>query len=501
MDDLEAGVPAENRRGFGTMIEAADATRAILRPGENVWRLERSARAAVLVDGIDYFSHLESALRKARRSITILGWDFDHRIRLRPDDPDSPQLGAFLRSLVEEHPELEVRVLVWSVAVVHAPSEPTQLLLGADWEKHPRISVRLDTFHPIYAAHHQKIVCVDEAVAFVGGMDLTVRRWDRRPHEITDPARVSPEGAPYTPIHDLQMAVDGRAARAVADLARQRWRSATGETLEPLPDPEHDLWPDGLAPEFTDELVGVSRTLPLCGEQTPVSEIEALTHDCLLAARRSIYIEAQYMTAAFVGDILAAHLAAPQGPEMMIIMTHESRGFAERFVMGSNRDRLIRRLKKADRYNRLRVCYPVIRDNGVASQVMVHSKLMIVDDRLLRVGSANLNNRSMGLDSECDLVIEGVREDTRRAIEGVKWRLIGEHLDSAPDELAAATQSRGSMVGAIDALNNRRRGMACFEAMSTPGPLRPVACTGLLDPTRPFEPLWFLRRKKPRANA
>ncbi|NIS17469.1 MAG: phospholipase, partial [candidate division Zixibacteria bacterium] len=40
------------------------------------------------------------------------------------------------------------------------------------------------------------------------------------------------------------------------------------------------------------------------------------------------------------------------------------------------------------------------------TSVYMHSKLMIVDDRLAIMGSANLSNRSMGLDSECCLAIE-----------------------------------------------------------------------------------------------
>ncbi len=91
------------------------------------------------------------------------------------------------------------------------------------------------------------------------------------------------------------------------------------------------------------------------------------------------------MTARFVGDILRDHLRSPDGPEIMVVMTRESRGFAERLVMGNNRDRLIRRLKKDDKHGRLRVCYPVIRDESGESQVMVHSKLMLIDDWFLRV--------------------------------------------------------------------------------------------------------------------
>ena len=64
------------------------------------------------------------------------------------------------------------------------------------------------------------------------------------------------------------------------------------------------------------------------------------------------------MTAPFIGDILRDHLRNPDGPEVMVLMTRESRGLAERLVMGTNRDRLIRRLKRHDHHDRLRVCYP-----------------------------------------------------------------------------------------------------------------------------------------------
>ena len=165
----------------------------ILHPGKNCWRVAKASRAAVLIDGADYYAALEQSLRKARKSILIVGWDFDAGIRLLPDRPETPKLGDFLRALVEERPELEVRVLVWSVAVIHAPGAPLPLLLGAAWEKHPRIQVRLDREHPLYGAHHQKIVCIDDNLAFAGGMDLTIRRWDTCKHEAEHDLRKGPE--------------------------------------------------------------------------------------------------------------------------------------------------------------------------------------------------------------------------------------------------------------------------------------------------------------------
>lgn len=479
-----------------TFDETVDA-RKVLRAGETCWRLSRAEQAAVLIDGEDYFSRLEEALLQAKHSIFILGWDFDNRIKLRPGDSDSPSVGELLRSLVESNSNLHVRALIWSAAVVHAPSETTQLLLGADWDKHERITVKLDTFHPIYGAHHQKVVVIDDSIAFAGGMDLTVRRWDSRPHQLDNASRISPDGQTYAPIHDVQMCIDGDAAANLGDLARDRWQRATGQELAPCTE-RRDIWPCSLEPDFRRRDIGVARTYPQCGGCDPINEVERLTYESLKLARRHIYIEQQYMTALFIGDILRDHLRNPDGPEIMVLMTRESRGIAERLVMGSNRDRLIRRLKKDDKHNRLRVCYPVIRHGDEASQVMVHSKLMVIDDWFLRVGSANLNNRSMGLDSECDLAIEADDELSRTAVAKLRWRLIGEHLDVSPDVIADHAEATGSMIGAIDYFNKNGRGFECFEALTTSGPTRPVFGTAILDPSRPFEPLWFLRRKKRR---
>lgn len=483
--------------------DAADVrSTPILVPGRNCWRVARAHRAAVLVDGANYFAQLEAALRNAGRSILIVGWDFDGSIRLRPDvDAEaSPPLGPLLRKLVEERPELEIRILVWSVAVVHAPGAPGPLLFGSEWQDHPRLHLRLDTHHPIYAAHHQKIVCIDDGVAFVGGIDLTVRRWDTRQHAAGNRLRLRDDGSVYDPVHDVQMIVDGAAARAVVELAHGRWKAATGEDLPLAEGPEGDPWPRGLTPHFTDAPVAISRTCPALGSQPKVREAAALTRDALAAAREAIYIEAQYMTAPFVGDTLEEQLADPEGPEVVVLMTYESHGFAERVVMGNNRDRLIRRLRRADRFDRLRIYYPVVPGTeGGECQVLIHSKLIIVDDVLLRVGSSNLNNRSVGVDTECDLAIEAADPEMRRTIAMLRNDLLAEHLgtDAAAVRDAIANQ-RGSLIRAIESLNTGKRGLRPFDAMYDEGPSRPVFGTRLLDPQEPFEPLWFLRRRRRR---
>ncbi|MGE0847730.1 MAG: hypothetical protein AB7L41_15795, partial [Flavobacteriaceae bacterium] len=300
----------------------------ILDPGRNCVAVANADKAAVLVDGSNYFTALESALHQARRGIVILCWDFDGRIRLRHDAPESesPPLGQLLRSLVEKHEDLSVHILIWSVSLLHAPGNSTQLVFGAEWQKHPRIHLKLDTRHPVYGAHHQKIVAIDDSIAFLGGIDLTVRRWDTPDHRPANPLRTDPDGVEYHPVHDLQMVVTGDAAEAVAGVARQRWRDS-GEPELPPRGRRRDIWPEGLEADFARVPVAVARTAPKHDGLKEIREAARLTVDALWAARRTIYIEAQYLTASLVGAVLARKLRAADGPEVVIVVTRDSDGF------------------------------------------------------------------------------------------------------------------------------------------------------------------------------
>jgi phosphatidylserine/phosphatidylglycerophosphate/cardiolipin synthase-like enzyme len=297
----------------------------------------------------------------------------------------------------------------------------------------------------------------------------------------------------------MQIVVDGEAAKAVCSLARHRWRNATGELLEEC-SRKADLWPRNLIPDFTDIFAAVARTAPRWGNEPAVREAAALTADALVRAQKVIYIETQYMTASYVGDCLAETLARETGPEIIIVMTHASRGLVERFIMGRNRDRLIRRLKRADRFGRFRAFYPLVSLRDRNQQILVHSKVIIVDDLFLRVRSSNLNNRSIGLDTECDIAIEATTAAARASIARIRNELLAEHLGTTAQIVAAKGDSTGSMIAAAEGLNNNARCLHPFEAMPGDGPTRPVFGTRLFDPKRPFEPLWFLRRRKPPRN-
>lgn len=127
--------------------------------------------------------------------------------------------------------------------------------------------------------------------------------------------------------------------------------------------------------------------------------------------------------------------------------------------------------------------------------LMIHAKLMIVDDRFLRVASSNLSNRSMGLDSECDLAIEAVRDDACSGIiRRIRHRLLAEHLDVDPDQVDRAEAAEASIIGAIDSLRGRDRTLEPLRVKIPDEIDRWVPESELLDPERPIEPEALLDR-------
>jgi phosphatidylserine/phosphatidylglycerophosphate/cardiolipin synthase-like enzyme len=454
---------------------------SIVEPGRNCSRSYAATRAAVLVDGQSYFSRLAQSLSKAHHSVFIIAWDFDGAIRLDPARSNQT-VGELLRWLVDNRSDLHVRVLVWSEATIHAPGSTMPLLIGDTWSDHPRISVELDKRHPIYAAHHQKIVSIDDEIAFVGGMDLTVDRWDTPEHATHSALRVTPDGTPYDPVHDVQMVVEGDAARALAAIARRRWQAATGEEVPPSLS-EGEGWPEDLAPQFENVSVAISTASPNWRGDNGCRQSFQMTLDAIAAARSSIYLEAQYFTSRRVGEAIAASLARPEGPEILVVVGLNSHGLIEHYVMGRNRDRLARKLKKRDPYGRFRIYYPRLPSG---KDLKLHSKVMVIDDTFVRVGSSNLNNRSEGLDTECDVSIEATTAATSAVIAAVRDALLAEHLGVDTAIVRRVVSEERSLFGAIDKLNANARRLESLPGVSRRGPTWPVFLTWLLDPARPF---------------
>lgn len=452
--------------------------------GKNCWRRVHADRAAFLVDGAAYFDAFARAALRARRSILILGWDFNSRTLLWQGEspPGVPVvLGEFLDFLVKHKHGLNIHILDWDFPMIYAIDREAPPVFGLGWQPRHRIRLRFDRNFPTGGSQHQKIVVIDDAMAFVGGMDLAADRWDTPAHVADDPRRVK-EGVAYPPVHDVMIAVDGDAARALGELARERWRRGTGEKLAAARN-GGDPWPAELEPDLSHVTLGISRTEPAFDGRPEVREVEALYLDMLAAAKRLVYIENQYFTSSRIGAAIEAWLRREDCPEIVMVLRRSSDGWLEGPTMGTLRAQLLDRLRRADRFGRFHVYYPVVPDLGERS-INVHAKLCIVDDEWARVGSANLNNRSMGFDTECDIVVEADGSDVVRcAIAGFRNRLLAEHLDVSPAQVAEAVEREGSLAAAIVALAHGERRLLPLAAEVWPVSLAPIA--ELADPERP----------------
>jgi phosphatidylserine/phosphatidylglycerophosphate/cardiolipin synthase-like enzyme len=451
------------------MGAAARAWMTLLIPGETCWRTEPAGRVAFLIDTEAYFTALYEALQKARRSILILGWGFDPRARLFPDGYDGPddldEVGHVLLRLAEARPELDIRLLIWRSAFPIAASQEFFPHKARKWFEKTPIRFRLDDQVPFGACHHQKAVIIDDRLAFSGGGDISVDRWDTPGHLDVDERRIMPDQECHAPRHEVMMMVDGAAARALGEHFRQRWRLATGAEMAAPPDAGGDPWPDHVPSHLIDAKVGIGRTVPAWRRQRPAAEIRNLALASIAAARQTIYLENQYFTSPVVTEALARRLAEPDGPEIVLVTTGASPSWFDRLTMDHARGAMVWRLRAADIFGRFRAFFP---KTSAGSNIIVHSKTSIFDDTLVRIGSANLNNRSFGFDTELELAVECEAADGRRQAAALRDRLVGHFLGYTGDAVAKARAEHGGLIGAIDALNRDGRLQPLDPSRRTP---------------------------------
>src|SRR3546814_273281 len=189
----------------------SDPPPPLLRPGETCWCKEKADRVGILIDADAYFRALRSAIIETERTIVILAWELHTRVDLlpgeTPDDGWPTDFGRLIHAVVRSRPNLHVHVLLWDFSVIYAFERELIPSFKLPWKAHPRIHMITDHAHPPGGCQHQKIVVVDDCLAFCGGLDVTGGRWDTNQHIRSDPRRVTPDGRPYGPFHDVQMMV------------------------------------------------------------------------------------------------------------------------------------------------------------------------------------------------------------------------------------------------------------------------------------------------------
>ena len=469
-----------------------------IEPG--VWRYARADRATVIIDGADYFSVMQAVMLEAKYRIFLIGWDFDTRIHLgegrrwyeRGWKSSFPsRLGSFIAWLARHRPTLEIRLLKWSFGIFKWPMRGSMWWDLARWTPHRRIDFKFDSAHPVGCSHHQKIAVIDSRLAVCGGIDMTSGRRDTREHRVEEPMRNGPDRHSHGPWHDATMMMEGEIAEALGELGRDRWIRAGGKPLMPIKPPERSLWPDLLEAQFENVEIGIARTRASYREWDGVNEIEQLFVTHIKRAKRFIYAESQYFASRAVGEAMLSRLAEDDPPEIVIVHPAHAEGWLEKQAMDHARAEMVRAIEEADHRSRFSLWTP---KNG-ETDIYVHAKIMIVDDEIVRIGSANLNNRSMGLDSECDVFIDAARtgnEHAADAITALRVSLLAEHCGVEEDEMSRMLSHHDTIAEVIDhTAGQNDRHLARYHPPELADIQKTVAESEMLDPEDPedlFEP-------------
>lgn len=468
----------------------------------SVWRFAMASRAHVVVDAAAYFELMQQAMLRARLLILMIGWDFDTRVRLGsgrrwwnvPTRKRHPaRLGSFVVWLANRYKPLQVRVLKWNFGALKFVFRGTMIFDLLRWFRHPAIDFKFDSAHPLGCSHHQKIVVIDDTFAVCGGIDMTTDRWDTPEHREHEPRRLRANGKPYDPWHDITMMLEGPAAAALGELGRERWCRAGGPPIDGCASRPETAWPPRLEAEFSNVEVGIARTCAAYNGYPEVREIEELFVEHIARARTLIYAESQYFASRRVAEALATRLAQPDPPEVVLINPLTADGWLAQAAMDTARVRLLHAVAERDVQRRMRVFVPY----SGTKPIYVHAKLTIVDDEILRVGSANMNNRSMGLDTEADVFIDARRPandrpEVRGAIQRLRFRLLAEHCGLEAAAIPPLLAEHGSMAGLIDSLPRAARRLEPFRLRPLNDAEKAIADSALLDPERPgqlFEPI------------
>jgi phosphatidylserine/phosphatidylglycerophosphate/cardiolipin synthase-like enzyme len=367
----------------------------------------------VLIEGAAYFPALEQAIREARRSVLIAGWCITPGFAVLRGEPP-----VLLRELLGEAAEwVDVRVLLWAGAPVPVFTPRRALVRQGRDElvRGTRIKAALDSNERPMHCHHEKLVVIDDEVAFVGGIDVTDLGGDRYD---------TPEhpGRGRLGWHDVASRLRGPAVADVARHVAERWHAVTGERLEA---PPSDVVGVG------DVELQIVRTVPeRLYEFAPRGEFRIIESylRALRCAQRLVYVENQFLWSPEVVNILAEKLRRPPADEFRVVIMLPGRANdGEDDTRGQ-----LGLLAEADGDQRRFLATTIRARSGQTSDsVYVHAKVGIVDDRWLTLGSANLNAHSFFNDTEVNVVScdAALARDTR-------LRLWAAHLERDIDEIA-----------------------------------------------------------------
>ncbi|MGZ4357126.1 MAG: phospholipase D-like domain-containing protein [Gaiellaceae bacterium] len=368
-------------------------------------------RLEILIDGATALPLIADEIENAEAHVHLAGWFFSPEFRLRPGGPG---LREFLAGVAER---VDVRVLSWagSPLPLFRPDRKDVRAMRDELVRGSRVVCALDDRERPMHCHHEKLVIVDDRVAFVGGIDLT----DYSGQRFDSPEHPSRQERGW---HDAAARVEGPAVADVAEHFRLRWQEVTEEELPAV----------RRQPAAGDVEVQVVRTVPeRIYSALPHGDFRILEayQRALRSAERFIYLENQFLWSPEIVATLAEKLRNPPSDDFRLLILLPAKP-------SSGKDDTRGQLGLLMRANvgggRMLACTIYQRGSEDPSPVYVHAKIGIVDDRWLTIGSANLNEHSLFNDTEMNLVVQD-----ERIARDVRIRLWAEHLGRPVEDLQA----------------------------------------------------------------
>jgi phosphatidylserine/phosphatidylglycerophosphate/cardiolipin synthase-like enzyme len=387
----------------------------------------------LLIDGEQALPRIAEALRGARSHVHIAGWHVTPQFGLTRD-PQAARLRDLLAELAER---VEVRVLLWggSPLPLFTPDRAAVRKVREELIRDSRVRCELDVRERPMHCHHEKLVIVDDEVAFVGGIDLTSLGGDR--FDSSEHPMRSRLGW-----HDAASRIVGPAVSDVAGHFATRWHATSGERLPACP----------VGPVAGEVELQIVRTVPeKIYDAVPRGDfriLEAYTR-ALAAARRFVYLESQFLWSAQIVELLAAKLRDPPSDEFRVLVLLPGR---PNNGADTTRGQLAALVRADDGGERFLATTISARTGELSAPTYVHAKIAIVDDEWLTLGSANLNEHSLFNDTEMNLVTcdAALARETR-------LRLWSEHLERPLAEVSGEPAEVIDRLWRPTAVEQRRR--------------------------------------------
>ncbi|XP_057957656.1 phospholipase D zeta 1 isoform X3 [Malania oleifera] len=406
------------------------------------------SQAQWFVDGRAAFDAIASSIEEAKSEIFICGWWVCPELYLRR--PFHSHASSRLDALLEAKAKQGVQIYILLYKEV-----ALALKINSVYSKRKLLSihenVRVLRYPDHFSSgvylwsHHEKLVIVDYQICFIGGLDLCFGRYDTLEHKVGDHPPIIWPGKDYynaresepnswedtvkdeldrtkyprMPWHDVHCALWGPPCRDIARHFVQRWNYAK-----------------------------VIRSVSQWSAGTSQTEESIHNAYCSLIAKAEhfVYIENQFFISGFSKDEIIRNRVLQALYERITRAYNEKKCFRVIIVIpllpgfqGGLDDGGAASVRAIMHWQYRTICrghnsilqnlcehlgpktddyisfyglrsYGRLFDGGpvVTSQVYVHSKMMIVDDRIVLIGSANINDRSLlgSRDSEIGVLIE-----------------------------------------------------------------------------------------------